>query len=342
MPPINRPLLRLALAMHADLTGKRPYERLLDLPSSAWQECDRTVRQLRRAQLRGWHLAADELRTNLRYELISIQSALAVIVAELPSPLGVATAATSGDLYEDLVALADEFPDLHFDRQAARLSVTTEPITLEGQYLGPFEIRLDWRGESRGDTPTYRVVALDPHPAESREGVTHPHVMDEVLCEGDGRLAIRGALAQGRLLDFFTIVANLLRTYNSASPFVELAVWHGSSCSDCGALVDDEECFTCQACHDSVCDGCEVVCSGCESCYCTGCTAACPDCDENYCRGCLDRCRGCRTARCKSCLDDHERCPNCHEEDESETIPDAASARPAVQPHGLGQAPVPA
>jgi hypothetical protein len=45
--------------------------------------------------------------------------------------------------------------------------------------------------------PAYRVIAKDAHPAESRENVTHPHVMDEVLCEGDGKHGIRRALSEG-------------------------------------------------------------------------------------------------------------------------------------------------
>ena len=49
--------------------------------------------------------------------------------------------------------------------------------------------------------------------------------MDERLCEGDGRSAIRQALAQGRLLDFFMLVAGGLRTYNAESPFVALEIW---------------------------------------------------------------------------------------------------------------------
>jgi hypothetical protein len=88
-----------------------------------------------------------------------------------------------------------------------------------------------------------RVIAKDPPPCESRENVTHPHVMDETLCEGHGRHAIRQAIAQGRLLDFFTLVANGLRTYNEESPFVALELWYGAACSDCGAVVDDEDRF---------------------------------------------------------------------------------------------------
>ena len=130
--------------------------------------------------------------------------------------------------------------ELDYDCRGRRLSVVTEPIVLAGVYLGPFEIRLQWARPTRGDMPAYRVIAKDPHPAEGRDNVTHPHVMDEILCEGEGRHAVRQALKQGRLLDFFTLVAGILRTYNPESPFVELVLWHGGSCSDCGAGVNED------------------------------------------------------------------------------------------------------
>src|SRR4029078_3338290 len=100
-----------------------------------------------------------------------------------------------------------------------RLSVITEAILLDGVYLGPFEIQLNWSRAPDSDRICYRVMAEDPHPAESRDNVTHPHVMDELLCEGDGKHAIRLALSEGRLLDFFTLVAGLLRTHQPESPF---------------------------------------------------------------------------------------------------------------------------
>ena len=37
----------------------------------------------------------------------------------------------------------------------------------------------------------------------------------------------------------------VLRTYNPESPFVELALWNGSSCSDCGAGVDEDHSYSC-------------------------------------------------------------------------------------------------
>jgi putative hydrolase of the HAD superfamily len=197
----------------------------MELPVNTWEACLRIARQIRRAELRNWQLAVAELSTDLRHSLASFESQVADILRELPSPTVMGKIVTTNDIYKDLVALGEEFEETNYDHNGCWLSVTTEPLELEGVFLGPFEIRLDWR---RGQN-SYRVIATDPHPSESRENVTHPHVMDDLLCEGEGKLAIRQALAQGRLLDFFTLVAGILRNYNPESPFVELALWYGQS-----------------------------------------------------------------------------------------------------------------
>src|ERR1700752_4665630 len=76
-------------------------------PTGAWQRCERIVRQIHRARLRNWYLAAEVLKTDLQFALRSVESDLATIAAELPSPSGSVTATTSHDKYMDLVALAD-------------------------------------------------------------------------------------------------------------------------------------------------------------------------------------------------------------------------------------------
>jgi hypothetical protein len=245
MPLLNKPLLRLAVAVHTDFVARRA-NGPLDLPIATWNRCSELVRQIRRAQLRGWHLATSELLSDLRHTIPSVQHELATVVQSLSRSAALERFVAATDIYHDLVALGDEFEDLSYDVRGRRLSVTTEPIVLEGVYLGPFEIQLQWARLARSDTTAYRILAKDPHPAESRDNVTHPHVMDEILCEGDGRHAIRQALAQDRLLDFFTLIAGILRTYNPESPSVELALWSGSTCSDCGAVVQEDESFSCQ------------------------------------------------------------------------------------------------
>jgi hypothetical protein len=337
-PP--RPLVQWASAIHAELAAATTSTRLVDLPTESWRRSERLVRQVRRAELHGWHLAADELRRQLRYALSSVQSHLAELLTELGPTLVRSCRTTFKDVYEDLVALEREFDTVTFCRQSHLLCVTTEPITLEGVHLGSFEIRLHWQRLSARSK--YHVVALEPHPAASRESVTHPHVLDEALCEGEGHRAIRQALAEGRLLDFFTVVAGILRTYNDESAFVALAVWEGRNCDDCGALVSDDEWSACHHCGDAVCDECLVSCGGCGNSHCNSCLVDCRDCQDGYCRNCIQVCGDCRRNTCQNCLED-ERCQHCHENHRVETDEASPPAEEsAVHTDGLGQIVVPA
>ena len=341
MPATKNPLSRLAAAIHRELNAESGHEPLVEMPQVYWQRCVELVRQVRRARLRGWHLAANQLLKDLSYAIPSIQHELSTIAERVPRRTAVDRRATMHDIYQDLVALRQEFEQLDYDRKGRQLSVVTEPILLAGVYLGPFEIRLKWAQPTRGELPVYRVIAQDPHPAEGRENVTHPHVMDEILCEGDGRHAVRQALAQGRLLDFFMLIAGILRTYNPESPFVEVALWYGGNCSDCGVGVDEDHSYACAKCGDTVCSECERLCCGCDDGCCSGCIGSCAACEDNYCRRCLQPCNGCSGSICSGCLDDNERCPNCHEkesrEDEENDAGATAPGGAAVQSDGLGQ-----
>lgn len=327
------------MAIHSAITSHPGRDRVCELPKWTWERCAGLVQRSRRAELRGWHLAAAELRRDLAHTIPTLQSELTSIVSRLPALSTTRTAATVGDIYGDLVALQQEFDELAYDVHERWLSVSTEPITLQGVYLGPFEIQLDW-GRIRDDA-AYRVIASDPHPAESRENVTHPHVMDGILCEGHSRHSIRQALVQGRLLDFFTLVANGLRTYNEESPFVALELWCGMSCSDCGSTVDDDDRYVCHRCEDTICSGCETTCCGCDDAFCSQCITVCDACNDNHCRGCLTPCQECRRNICCNCLEDDERCSTCHEkQNRNET--DTSADRAAVQSLCLGQAAIPA
>jgi hypothetical protein len=340
MSTVSRPLLRLALAIHNQVNSRA--DRLFELPHFTWHKCELLARQHRRAHLRGWHLAAGALSRELGYFLTSAESELGSLRERLPRSPVSARRVTSTEIYTDLLTLRQEFACLDYDLVRHTMSVTTEAIHLQGVYLGPFEIRLVWSHLSNGST-SYRVVAKDPHPAQGRENVTHPHVQDEVLCEGDGRHAIRLALSQGRLLDFFTLIAAVLRSYNAESPFVELSLWNGTSCTDCGSFMEENEEYSCRRCGTNICSECETACCGCNSSCCSNCIGACSGCDDQFCARCLTNCRGCRTPICEGCLDQDERCPTCHEEQSHEICgPRHAADGTTIQSHGLGEAALPA
>ena len=106
----------------------------------------------------------------------------------------------------------------------------TDPITLEGVYLGPFSIRLnvDLLEAGRTDASAFQAVALDPHPASSSDTTTHPHVRDDYLCAGEASEPISAALREGRVADAFLLVRSVLTNYNRSSPFIAPCSFSGS------------------------------------------------------------------------------------------------------------------
>jgi len=181
-------------------------------------------RKLQIALARGWDAAVDRLTR-----------CIAIVVRDLPhyaqnveqavEARRAVTVPSVRCLLEDLQQLEEEFDGLVYNPGQGILAVTTEPVTLEDVYLGPFEIQLLLNSLAR-DEPysAYDIVALAPHPAGSNSNVTHPHVNSQRLCAGDAVVPIGAALSSGRICDFFMLVRSVLTTYNSSSPHVSLDV----------------------------------------------------------------------------------------------------------------------
>ncbi len=179
---------------------------------------------------------------------------------------------TLAAIVEDLKQLEHEFGKFDFDKKEQTLSVITGPVTLEDIYLGAFKIELHLKklSELYKDSPYY-CIALDPHPAMTSEEITHPHVSSERLCEGEGCAAIRAALEQGRLCDFFTLVRSILNTYSPDSPYVSLYDWDGVACYGCGYVCNSENSYYCEYCDNTYCEECSTYCRSCDQTMCTGC-----------------------------------------------------------------------
>ncbi len=354
----RRNLLRLAADIHSGLTQQAPSIVVPCWPTDAWQGCQDLLRKIERAERHEWLLAANQLRQELAYALALLRGRLTEISECMQSACDDRRPVSPHDLYEDILALEDEFEEVTWNRSAKTLSVVTDPIELEQIDLGRFEICLDW-GKLPG-TGAYRVIAREPHAAASDETVTHPHVQSEQLCEGDARVPLRRALMEGRLTDFFLIVANLLNTYNASSPYVAMSDWYGVACSDCDTHIDEDERSSCEQCGSSMCEQCYRTCGDCDGILCTGCISMCTGCQSDYCFSCLRSCRECSARICPDCRDNQERCKTCHDASENENQsdredekqqeeqPTAATdsvsrpADPAIQPDRLGQVAVPA
>lgn len=337
----------------------------LDLLVNKAQELGRHARRLKAALTREWLAAAEDAcrctsrqLSDIPFLTTNVQSLLGRRHVEVPK---------LSTLVDELHALHDEFDDVEWERQENALCATTESITLGEVYLGPFQmaLHLDKLIELYERTPYY-VIAVDPHPAATDEAVTHPHISNDVVCEGDGTTAIRAALEAGRITDFFLMVRSLLTTYNPDSPYISLSDWDGVSCYECGYVMDYESSHYCGFCDHAVCDECSAVCSVCGEIICRYCAESCEICESSLCPQCATkRCSECDSTCCDVCLEDG-LCPTCKEEretneDEKERQEDSqegaegqtqacvlgrglaergqcpGSAGVAIQPHSLGQ-----
>ena len=345
-----RSALRASVFIHAWLRRRRRWVKSVNVPDTLFEQVMTLSAMSDYAIGHGWMFAAAEVSRRLLREVDRCTERMQLLKYELQersqSPLP-----TESEICKEVMALRKEFDEVGIDVQKSQLSVISEPIVLAGIDLGRFQIELDC-GQTGRSAP-YRVVALEPNPSAVNSSVTHPHVQDEQLCEGDGRTAIRAALDNGRLTDFFLIVNQLLCTYARGSAFVELSQWGGVPCHACGSTTDEDDRYYCEGCEETVCIDCSQSCNHCDCNLCAGCMDKCSLCERASCSSCMTACKACGVAACPECLEGGI-CTNCLEEDpndcgKAQDNNNSEAARSglcrqdaglAVQPHGVGQATV--
>jgi hypothetical protein len=253
-------------------------------------------------------------RFQIEFESVLPSIATSLRALQMPRKLERAQKVSLADVLAELEAAEKEFGITVECNQCGRVKVemVTDPITLsdEGEELslGTFEISLNLSPDNRMQ---YTVVALDPNPAGDNEDVTHPHVKDNDLCEGDAHTAIQAALENGRILDFFTLVSAVLNTYNPDSPFVKIEDWHGGNrCENCDDRVSEDEGSNCADCENFLCAGCTEVCESCDRVKCRRCFdgGECSECGNYICSSCLEQCDNCTNVCCSSCTRACEGC----------------------------------
>jgi hypothetical protein len=294
--------IRAAVQIHTHLAGTGRLSPLPVLYDHEWDELLAATKRFELVRDRGWQAAADSLLSSLDLTAASLGRRLDRFRYELPRTPSPMHVSGPRDIAADLAALEDEFEKVELNLQEKKLSVVTSAIELEDTYLGPFRIVLHW--EEIGQGPCYDVIAEDPQPADANDDVTHPHVSGETLCEGEGSTAIRKAIAQGRLLDFFTLVKQILETYNPESAYVAISRWNGGEdCYECGYSMSQDSSWGCERCSTTLCDDCRKVCEDCETTLCSSCSSSCHDCDGTFCRRCLEFRPGTKILVCKHCLE---------------------------------------
>ncbi len=329
----NQDLIRYAVWIHEQLSTRRSQVVLPQLSIERWGRVQRLHRRLAIATERNWASSVATVRSELHDAIRGLRYSLTEFDERLNNNVEPLAVLSPREILGGLQALRDEFESVEFDLRHKLIRVTTDPIELEGLYLGPFEIELNLLRRDNGGSARYRVVARDPQPSRRNSDVTHPHVHSEQLCEGEGQAPIQRALVTGRLYDFFVVVMNILRTYNSSSPHVPIEKWDGMSCHGCGDFISDDDYSACTRCGVESCRDCSTYCSICEDQVCQECAARCPGCDEWFCAGCLTECEGCSMELCTTCLNEQRRCNDCHERElkEIEEL-DESLAEPCADP----------
>jgi len=335
------PFLLTALRLQNYL-GRAPeaYHRQLE---SAAENLAEHARQLQRqvelgrvARDRGWAAATAHVEEAAHHELIQLERAVQQAISQgaaYSSRYQRMVQPTLRESFEDLRQLQEEFEDVQLELVEGSISVTTEPIELEGVFLGPFEIRLvlDQLGNA-ADARAFEIIALDPHPAATNESVTHPHVQDQKLCAGDAAATISMSLRAGRLCDAFLAINAVLNTYNPHSPYVALDNWSGIACSDCGAIIDEDEAYYCEGCEQDFCGDCINSCGCCEASRCRGCLEEDRESEVLCCSGCQEHCGECRRMVDTDSFDQESGlCPGCLERRREQEQAETPESEPQTQ-----------
>ena len=299
---------RAAVAIHEHVTLGRP-TTAATLPTDIWAECCRLSRLMESAEQHGLELAVLRQRSRLRKALRRLGASLNELERSLVSASNDATS-NIRDIIADLQGLHKEFDEINVSMKNHTISVVTDCVILDGVGLGRFEIVLNWK--RLHETGAYDVIALDDSAASTDSDTTHPHVQCNSLCEGEGKVAIRNALTEGRLFDFFVLVRQILHTYNPSSAYVQLDDWFGIQCPECGSTTRSDETNLCEGCSTTTCFECSTRCTDCDYRYCSDCIRICTGCESDICSSCRSQCSECGDGFCKGCIDD-ERCLLCIE-----------------------------
>ena len=309
--------LRLATRISDFVAQRVATTHVLGLPSrlhSCLQSCMILHSKIRKAQDKGFAVAEKIVHKQLIVTMDRLKRQAETISLSPPEP---DKAPGVLDIYADIKALEEEFGGYKWDHERETLSVTTDPVTLLDVPLGPFRIDLKlshFKIPTNADSGTH-VDALDPNVSGEH---FHPHVgAHGAVCLGDGAPSIRRALEDGRVLDYFIILKQLLNSYDRDGAYTILENWGEEDedridCSDCGYATLMDESMYCDCCSDSYCDECYGSCESCEEVVCDGCRRTCVTCTSSVCAGCIQaNCKDCGAPLCETCSTNNEGCGGC-------------------------------
>lgn len=269
------------------------------------QEGMREARRLLR-QLRGY---VSSVKNNSRYLLQRIDSCVNELddTTDSSNPIALPTLT---DCYKQVKALEAEFGHCELAARANLLTTRSHEVQLDNITFGRYFIHIELARLAQNHRGFYRVVPVSAECPTVGES-THPHLMSERLCEGNGRSAIDKAFADGRLYDCCLLINSILQTYGSG-PYVELEQFgsgggHEYSCEECGAGLGEDETFCCDSCERTMCRDCVSHCGANDNWICESCTDAARSNNEP----CVSSCTMLGAHHCD--VRENERCPECND-----------------------------
>ncbi|KKN99038.1 hypothetical protein LCGC14_0142830 [marine sediment metagenome] len=228
---------------------------------------------------------------------------------------------TMKEAIEEITAINTQWSEVIF--RNGWLNVKINDVCLEDGNeeveLGGFWLQLDIQCPQDGLT----IESID-NVQSSNKGLTHPHVLNEKLCEGqEGEETLTNALNHGSLEYYFSTVEAIMRTYNDEFPHEKLRYWYKEnqlSCDSCNESISEEQSIYCEECYTGLCDHCAemVYCEDCGNWRCDECSTSCDECNEGLCISCANTCNLCTNIHCGSCIrtceicdEDREHCIEC-------------------------------
>lgn len=228
----------------------------------------------------------------LQYALSDFAYKAQCIANRIPSDVSRITDYRS--LVKEIAAIRKDFGGIEYNYELNTMIVLSKDITIQTINFGVYEIHID----TNLRIDSIRIYPLTPK--LSYNGYFHPHVNQRnILCLGNGEVAIRKALKECRIYDAFMLIDIILGNYGR-DPYCPMEAWiiPRVTCHECSIPEYEERTKYCTKCKHACCRDCYVRCPDCD-------TGLCRPCRTMYCEQCrraLNRCTECRNKKGECCV----------------------------------------
>lgn len=213
----------------------------------------------------------------------------------------------------EIKALQEEFSAVTYMEEERVICCVLGPYEIQDVDFGRFEVKLS--SIVLGKVfPEYRphLNALEPNYPPNGEGIyPHPHISRGTICLGDGEFIMAKAASEARILDYFTVLDSVMKTYGR-DPYVTIEAWTGQLCEDCDRYYDPEENGSrCESCDEAFCSSCVgYCCDTIDIAMCLSCRREqgrwCSRCEQPGCSHCIKNCKRCGYLFCERHMEYHE------------------------------------